>query len=592
MRLLLITVLLCWGQLSHAAPSAALGYEPKYPADFTHFEYVNPDAPKGGELILSDLGSFDKFNPYVLKGLDAAGLGSMVFEPLMESSMDEPLSVYGLIAQDIELAQDQLSVTFKLNPKARFSNGKPILAADVKFSFDTLMSDKAHPYYQIYWADVKSCEVLGEREVRFHFKKINRELHLLIAQMPVFSPDWLQGKAFDEINDVPPIASGPYVVDKYDMGKFVTYKRNPDDWAKDLNTRRGMFNFDRITYKYYQDANIALEALKAGEFEYMDIYNSKDWATAVTGSKFDAGEMIKTTLSHSNNAGMQGFVFNLRRPIFQDVRVRRAINLAYDFAWANKKLFYGQYARCYSYHSNSELASSGLPQGDELALLEKYRDQLPPEVFSQEWHPVSTAPPNSLRGNLRKAKKLLNEAGWKVQNGVLKNAKGEPLAFEIMLVQRGFERIVAPFAGNLRKLGIDVTYRTIDTALYKRRLDKFDFDMVVNLYGQSQSPGNEQINYWHSSAANREGSSNYMGLQDPVVDALTENIVASQSREALVTATHALDRVLLWGDYVVPNWFIDQHRVAYWNKFERPITAPLYYSRGQTWVIMTWWKKP
>jgi microcin C transport system substrate-binding protein len=353
-----------------------------------------------------------------------------------------------------------------------------------------------------------------------------------------------------------------------------------------------MFNFDRITYKYYQDANIALEALKAGEFEYIDIYNSKDWATAVTGSKFDAGEMIKTTLSHSNNAGMQGFVFNLRRPIFQDVRVRRAINLAYDFAWANKKLFYGQYARCYSYHSNSELASSGLPQGDELALLEKYRDQLPPEVFSQEWHPVSTAPPNSLRGNLRKAKKLLNEAGWKVQNGVLKNAKGEPLAFEIMLVQRGFERIVAPFAGNLRKLGIDVTYRTIDTALYKRRLDKFDFDMVVNLYGQSQSPGNEQINYWHSSAANREGSSNYMGLQDPVVDALTENIVASQSREALVTATHALDRVLLWGDYVVPNWFIDQHRVAYWNKFERPITAPLYYSRGQTWVIMTWWKKP
>jgi microcin C transport system substrate-binding protein len=574
-----------------AAPSVALGYTPKYPVDFSHFDYVNPDAPKGGELVLSGFGSFDALNPYVLKGMAAEGLGSMVFETLMETSMDEPFSAYGLLAESIELAEDGLSVTFRLNPRARFSDGSKITAEDVKFSFDTLRSEHGHPLYQIYWADITAAEILDEYTVRFVFARQNRELHLLAAQIPVFSRAWLQDKPFDEVTQTPPLASGPYVVEKYDLGKYITYKRNPDYWGKDLNTRRGMFNFERVTYKYYQDQTIALEALKAGEFDYMDIYNSKDWATLMTGSKFDSGEIVKAELPHKNNAGMQGFVFNLRRPLFQDIRVRKAINLAYDFNWANQQLFYGQYQRCDSYFSNSELAARGIPEGAELALLEPFRAQLPPQLFTQPWQPVSTAAPASLRQNLRRAKELLEEAGWRVQGGVLKNAVGEVFKFEIILNQRAFERIVAPFADNLKKLGIEVIYRTIDHALYKRRMDKFDFDMTVNLYSQSQSPGNEQMNNWHSSSAKREGTENYMGLQNPVIDALTENLIKATDREELITAARALDRALLWGEYVVPNWFVDHHRIVYWNKFGQPAQTPLYYPRGQTWLVMTWWRE-
>jgi microcin C transport system substrate-binding protein len=587
-----IVVLLAFiAPIVQAAPSVALGYTPKYAPGFSHFDYVNPNAPKGGELVLSGFGSFDTLNPYVLKGIAAEGMGLMVFETLMETSMDEPFSAYALVAEDMEVADDGLSVTFRINPHARFSDGSPITAHAVKFSFDTLKSDRSHPLYQIYWADIHQCDVVDQYTVRFNFSRVNRELHLLAAQVPIFSPAWLQNHPFDEVTQTPPLASGPYVIDKYDMGKYITYKRNPDYWGKDLNTRRGMFNFERITYKYYQDQTIALEALKAGEFDYMDIYNSKDWATLMNGPRFDSGEIIKTTLSHQNNAGMQGFVFNLRRPLFQDLRVRKAINLAYDFEWANQQLFYGQYKRCYSYFSNSELAARGVPDAAELALLEPFRPQLPPELFTQAWQAVSTAPPASVRHHLRQAKQLLEEAGWQVQNGVLKNAQGEVFKFEIILNQRAFERIVAPFADNLKRLGIEVSYRTIDPALYKRRLDKFDFDMTVSLYGQSQSPGNEQMNNWHSSAADREGTENYMGLKNPVVDALVEHLIRAQDRAELITAARALDRVLLWGEYVVPNWFVDHHRVVYWDKFGQPTQAPLYYPRGQTWLIMTWWDK-
>lgn len=579
---------------AHAAPSMALGYTPKYPVGFTHFEYVRPDAPKGGDVALLGRGNFDSFNPFILRGVPAAGLGEFVFESLMVSSLDEPFSAYALLAQDVELAADKLSVTFKLDPRAKFSNGKPVLAEDVKFSFDTLVSKKAHPRFRFYWADVKRVVVGSARSVRFEFKRINPELHLVMAtSLPIFSRDWVGDTSFDKLATAMPIGSGPYKIEAYDLGKRITYVRRPDYWASNLNTRRGMFNFERVVFKYYKDDTVMLEAFKKGEFDFNHEYSSKMWARDYVGPKFRSGQIVKVELPHRNNAGMQGFVFNLRRPIFQDKRVRRAISLAFDFEWSNRNLFYNQYSRCYSFFSNSELASTGLPQGEELALLAPYRKQLPESVFKEEWKPPSTAAPGSLRENLKQAMQLLAEAGWSLKDGMLQNAKGVPFEFEVMLTSvqgRGFERILAPFARNLEKLGIRIRYRSVDTALYKRREETFDFDMVVSSFPSSQSPGNELLSVLHSSSAKQEGSDNIVGIQDPVVDALIEKIIQAPDRKRLITAARALDRVLLHGEYIVPNWYIATHRVAYWDKFGMPEKRPLYYE-ADPWMHMTWWKK-
>lgn len=576
---------------SLAASSAALGYTPKYPADFRQFDYVAADARKGGELVLSAFGNFDSFNPFVLRGIAAAGITDLVFEPLMEQSWDEPYSVYAHLAQDIALASDKLSVTFRLDPAARFSDGKPVTAHDVKFSFDALKSKAAHPRYRFYWADIVRAVVLDPRRVRFEFAKVNPELYLIVAQMPVFAAHWIGNDAFDKVATRAPIGSGPYTVASYDLGRKIVYARNPNYWARDRATRRGMFNFDRIAFKYYKDETVQLEGLKAGEFDFMWVFHSKQWARDYAGPQFDSGRIRKQELAHRNNAGMQGFVFNTRRPLFKDRRVRRAIALALDFEWSNKNLFYNQYTRCDSYFSNSELAARGLPTGAELALLAPHRARLSPKVFTEEWRPPTTSPPHSLRENLKQAKALLAEAGWRVRDGRLQNEAGQVFAFDIMLAQKGFERIVAPFARNLARLGIVARYRTVDVALYQRRSDSFDFDMMVESMGQSQSPGNELINYWHSSTADQEGSGNLIGIRDPVVDALIEKVVYAPNRAQLVTAVHALDRVLLHGDYIVPNWYIATHRVAYWDRFERPRTLPLYYG-ADTWALRTWWRKP
>jgi microcin C transport system substrate-binding protein len=583
---------LCCVNGAQAASSQAMGYTPKYADDFSHFDYVNPDAPKGGELVLSSVGSYDSFNPYILKGIAAEGLSELMFETLMVSSMDEPFSQYGLLADDVVLAKDELSVTYRLRKEARFNDGSPVLAADVKFSFDTLVGDKGHPQYGYYYADIKRAVVVDEGTVRFEFAKVNPELHLLAGQIPIFSRHWVGDTPFDKVAMALPIASGPYLIEKYDLGKNITYRRNPDYWGNALNVRRGMFNFERVTYKYYRDFTVALEAFKAGEFEFIHEFNSKKWARDYSGPKFRDGRITKSLLKHSNNAGMQGFVFNLRRSLFHDKRVRRAIGLALDFEWSNRQLFYNQYEQCYSYFSNSELAAGGVPQGDELALLEPFRAQLPPELFTREWRPATTAPPSSLRSNLRQARSLLQQAGWEFADGALRNARGEPFRFEVILSQKGFERILAPFARNLAKLGIEVDYRTVDSALYKRRLDDFDFDVVVGSFGQSQSPGNELMGMFHSSSAQQKGTRNLFGIADPVVDALVEKVIYARDRAALVTAVHALDRVLLYGEYLVPHWFIGSHRVAYWSgRFGQPSTLPLYYD-ATSWVLSTWWDLP
>jgi len=580
--------------IQHTALSEAslgYGYKPKYAQNFTHFDYVNPNAPIAGKLHLASLSStFDSFNPFILKGNAADGLEPLVFETLMESSEDEAYSIYGLLADDIEIADDGLSVSFHINKKARFSDGSKVTAEDVKFSFDTLKSKLAHPGYRIFWADIKTASVLPNNTVRFDFVKDNPELHMIISGLPVFPKAWVGDTAFDKLAIKNPIGSGPYILKEHQLGKYLVYKKNPNYWAKNLNTRKGMFNFESIVFKYYKDRTIALEAFKAGEFDFISVYSSKSWARDYKGKQFSSGKIVKDTVKHENNEAIQGFVFNTRLDIFSDKRVREALTLAFDFEWANRMLFYGQYKRAYSYFSNSELAATGKPSNEEIKLLEPYREQLDPKVFETVWQPPKTTSPSSLRNNLRKAQKLLKSAGWIYKNGALQNAQGKAFKFHLMLSSKAFERIAAAFARNLEKLGIQMDYRIIDQALYRRKLQTFDFEMTTMRYGQKQSPGNELINRWHSSSADVEGSSNHPGIKNPVIDALLKDLVKTQDREKLINYAKVIDRILLNEHYLVPQWFIAYHRVAYWDKFGRPDTLPKYFN-AKSWMIQSWWLK-
>jgi microcin C transport system substrate-binding protein len=574
---------------SMAAHGISIDGTLKYPAGFTHFDYASPAAVKGGHLVLHDLGGFDKMNPYTLKGTAPSGLETLVFETLAVPSLDEPFSEYGLLASDIQVAPDHLSVTYTLNKKARFSDGKPVTPEDVKYSLETMKSNLAHPFYQAYFQDIDRAEVLDGRRVRFIFKRRNRELPLIASQLPIFSKKFYTEHGFDIPSLQPPLGSGPYVVETVVPGKSITYRRNPNYWGKDLNVRRGMFNFNLITYKYFKDQIVSVEAFKAHEFDFMAVNIAKQWARDLTGPKFRKGLICKDLLKHHNDAGMQGFVMNIRRPLFADRRVREALVLAFDFSWVNKALFFGQYTRNGSYFSNSPLAASGLPEGLELKYLLPFRDQLPPEVFTTPPKPFSTEPPDSLRQNLLRARDLLKAAGWRVRNGRLVNGKGRPFHFEILLVSPSFERVMASYVQNLKKLGIEASYRSIDPALYTQRLDSFDFDMVVQVFPQSQSPGNEQRNFWSSAAAGHQGSRNVIGIKSPVVDNLVNKIIYAQTQKELTAACRALDRVLWYGYYLVPNWYLDKHRVAYWDLFERPKKLPLYYQPMNE--LMTWWMK-
>jgi microcin C transport system substrate-binding protein len=587
--LITLSVLLVFadGEKCFAAHGISIDGKLKYPPDFKQFDYTSPQAQKGGSLVLHDLGSFDKMNPYTLKGSAPAGLENLVFETLAVASLDEPFASYGLIAKDIELADDRLSVIYTIDENARFSDGTPVTPEDVQFSLMTLKSDAAHPFYQAYLQDIKDSEILGKNRIRFNFARVNRELHMIASQVPIFSKKFYSEHPFDDPSMVPPIGSGPYVIDSVNPGKSITYKRNPDYWATNHPTRKGMFNFDTITYKYFRDQIVAVEAFKANEFDFMYINIAKQWARDLVGPKFDSKQIIKEYLPHHNDQGMQGFVFNLRNPLFQDRQVRKALNLAFDFEWANNKLFFNEYTRSASYFSNSYLAATGLPEGLELEYLLPFKDQLPPEVFTEPLTPFSTNPPNSLRKNLRRAKDILEKAGWTVQDGRLQNKEGKPFEFEILLVSPSFERVMAGYVNNLNKLGINASYRTIDPALYIDRLNRFDFDMTVNVFGQSQSPGNEQRDYWYSSSADRHGSRNLIGIKNPIVDQLVEKIIYAKTQEELTAACKSLDRVLWYGYYVVPNWYVARHRVSFWNKFDQPKTLPLYYNPIQ--ALLTWW---
>ncbi len=546
--ILLLGLTCCFSQAAFAAYAIALHGTPKYPANFTHFDYTDPQAPRGGDLYTSALGNFEKLNPFILKGLAADGLQYLVFETLGVKSWDEPDTIYGLLAEDIALARDGLSLTFRLNRKARFSNGDPVMAADVKYSFDQLMSKAATPLYRRYWSDVKQMVVVDPYTVRADFKRKNHELKLIICELPVFSRKWGGGKPFDKIILDTPLASGPYVVEAFDLGKRITYRRNPDYWGNDHPTRRGMFNFERVTYRYYKDTLTRMESLKAGEIDLIQENSSKNWARSHQGKRWEQGELVKTLFPHENGAGWQGFSMNLRRPLFQDRRVRQALWLAMDFEWMNRQLFFNLYARSPSYFSNTELAATGRPDERELKVLHelqaKFGDKLPAEIFDEIPPPPTTVPPHSLRDNLRQARELLAQAGWTYRDGALRNAQGDPFRMEMMLHERFEERVTAAYARNLEKLGIQLDYRVYDAALAQRKEENFDYDMVWGVMGGSQSPGNELFDYFGSASRDQPGSNNVMGVSDPVVDALIARIIQAERREDLVTLVRVLDRTV------------------------------------------------
>ena len=581
--LIILTILLVNSSILYANSSIAIGYTPKYSNNFKNFEYVNPDIAKGGLIKLSAFGSFESLNPFLLKSLSAAGLNDLVFETLMERSLDEPSSSYAHIASSYEIADDKLSVIYYIDDKAKFSNGERIRAVDVKFSFDTLMSNDAHPQYRLYWADVNSAEVLNDYSVRFVFKKSNPELHMMLGDLPIFSAKWFNKKQFNSVVLDDPIASGPYIVSDYEIGRFIEYKRNPKYWAKKKPTRVGMFNFDTIIFKYYKDMTVALEAFKAGEYDFIYENHSKRWARDYSGPNFDSGVIIKRQLKHSNNTGIQGFIFNTRKEIFQNREIRKAITLAFDFQWSNDNLFYNQYERCDSYFSNSELSASVIPSDNEVMLAKKLGINLN-RLKNKEHNFIVN---NNIRDNLIEAKKIFDKLGYNVVNNKLFSPQGKKVEFSFLLAQKGFERILAPFAMNLKKLGITLNYRTIDTSLYQRRVDSFDFDMIVMSYPQSQSPGSELYAMFHSSSSERRGSFNVGGINDKDVDKLIDEIIYSKKRDDLIIASHLLDRIL-WNDfYMLPNWYISEHRIAYFDKFNYPKKLPKYF-QATNYILKTW----
>ncbi len=594
---LVLAVILSLGSPGSAVAAHAYAQfgDVKYPAGFTHFSYVNPQAPKGGEIRLvppTRPTNFDKFNPFTLKGTAPYGMGELMFESLLTGNSDEPTTAYGLLAEDVSVAPDRRSVTFRLHPAARFHDGKPVLAADVVHSFKTLTGKLAAPQFRAIYAEVKDAVAVDERTVRFDFASPNAELPLVVGGMAVFSRDWGKGKPFDQIVTELPIASGPYRLGSPKMGRDVTYVRDPNYWGRDLPVRKGLYNFDRVTYRIYLDETSRFEGLKAGEFDFMREFISRNWARQYTGRAFESGELAKRAFENRNPGDFQGYVFNLRKPKLQDRRVREAIALAFDFEWMNRQLFYGLYKRADSYFPNSEFRADGPPSAEELALLEPLRDKLTPEVFGPAPAVASTAPPASLRANLRRAQALLAEAGWTYRDGALRNARGEAFTLEFLSDQPSLVRVVTPFQKALEKLGITLTFRSVDFSLAKQKMDAFDFELTSLRIPGNSAPGTELFERWGSEAARTPGSSNIWGLADPAVDALLRQATAATTRDQLRTALRALDRVLRHGHFSVPHYYGSAFLIGYRpGRFQLPSVVPPYYDAHQ-WAVATWWAAP
>lgn len=589
--------------LSSPAAWAAHGYalwgDMKYPPGFPNFAYVNPQAPKGGELrLVSNLrvSTFDKYNPFTIKGSAPAYLSGLMFDSLLAGAQDEVGAGYGLLAEDVEVSPDGLTATFRLRKETRFHNGDPVLAADVKHTFDILLGPYTSPAYKTALEDMAGLDVLDERTVRFRFKKPNRELPLTVGGFPIFSRKWgMEGgraKRFDEVVMDIPIGSGPYKIGPVRFGKDITYVRDPNYWARDLNVRRGSSNFDRITVKIYKDNTARLEALKAGEFDLMRFFSAGDWARRVDGKRFKTGELVKGEFRHKLPAGFQSYVLNTRNPKLQDIRVRQALGLAVDFEWMNRQMFYNSYQRVRGLFMNTDCEANGPPASEELALLEPWRGKIPDAAFGPMALPPRTDQGSTLRDNLRKARELLRQAGWEVRDGALRNGKGEPLVLEYLDSNETGARVVAPWARNLEKLGVTLTFRPVDFALYQQRLQKFEFEITTLAYQGTHTPGQEYADLFGSKAADTEDSGNHTGVKSPAVDDLLARMTGAKTKAQLLPACRSLERVIAHMHLLIPQWTAPTHRIAYnaW-RLQLPTSMPPY-AQGEAWAIDTWWARP
>ena len=554
----------------------------KYNADFKHFDYVNFDAPKGGSIKLHQIGSFDTLNNFILKGSPVVNL-SQVHDSLLTQSFDEPFTMYGLVAESISVPEDRSWVIFKIRKEAKFHDGNPIRVEDVIWTLNTL-KEKGHPFFKFYYGNVKTAEKISDNEVKFIFQgERNLELPLIIGQMKILSKKYWEDK-FENVLLESPVGSGPYRVKNFKAGRTIEFERVDDYWGKNLSVNKGRFNFQKIIIEYFRDATVALEAFKSSDYDFRQENQAKRWANAYNFTAIKNGHVKKESVKHEIPTGMQGFFINTRKEIFKDRVVRKALNYAFDFEWTNKILFFNQYERTASFFSNSDLSSSDLPSKEELELLDPFKNQLPNEIFNTIYENPINDGSGDLRKNLRIADKLLYEAGWIIKDGKrINESTGMPLKFTILLVSPEFERIALPYARNLKKIGIETKVRTVDSAQYERRLEDFSFDMTVVSLGQSLSPGNEQKDFWSSTTAQINGSRNYAGVSSPAVDFLIDEVIAAKNRESLISATRALDRVLLWGYYVVPHWHIQNFRIAYWDKFGQPKINPKYDLGLDTW---------
>ncbi|MFK7839349.1 MAG: extracellular solute-binding protein [Bdellovibrionales bacterium] len=573
--------------------------EPKYGSDFEHLSYVNPNAPKGGSLKMSAIGSFDSLNPFIVKGTPAAGMNFLrsgfVYQSLMQNSWDEPFTLYGILAETIEVGPERDWVAFNLRPEAKWADGKPVSADDVVWTFNTLM-EHGQPFFKAYYGDVKSVTAENDKRVKFEFAvKGNAELPLIVAEIAVlpkhFWTDENNPRDFNKTSLEAPLGSGPYTVGAVDAGRSVEYIRRDDWWGEDLPFFKGFYNFERVTYDYYRDANVALEAFLANEYDVKIENTAKLWESAYNVPALEKGDLIKEEIGNTRPAGMQAFIYNTRRDVFKDKAVREALNYAFDFEWSNKQFAFGAYVRTDSFYENSELASSGLPEGAELELLKRIKEQhpkhVPDEVFTQTYTNPATDGSGRARQNFKTAMKILDDAGWILGEDGIRSKDGVRLEFEIVDSNPLFERWVLPFVKNLKRIGAEANFRVVDTAQYQNRMSAFDFDMTVSGFGQSNSPGNEQRDFWGSEKANVDGSRNYIGVQNPAIDQIIEELIVTQSREDLITHIRALDRILLAEHFVIPMWHFNKWRIAYWSHIARP--DPL--SGISPLITDTWWAK-
>ena len=568
----------------HVGHGFAMHGEPKYPEPPQNLDYVNVNAPKGGNVRFGTQGTYDSLHPFILKGVPAAAIGQL-WETLCWHSRDEAFTVYGLIAETIEVPEDRAWAAFTLRPQARWLDGSPITVDDVVWSFDTLKA-KGPPLYASYYADVLKVEKVGERKVRFTFRNNeNRELPLIISELPILPSKWWASRDFEKSSLEVAMSSGAYKVDSFDVGRSITYRRVPDWWAKDLWMNRGRNNFETLRYEYYRDAEVTFEAFKGGDTDVRRENSARNWVTRYDVPAVKDGRIKRDELPNEMPQPMQGFVFNLRRELFKDRRVREAIGLMYDFEWQNKNLSYGFYSRTRSFFGNSELEAKGLPSPEELKILEPLKGKIPDEVFTKEYNPPKTDGSGNIREQQRLAIGLLKQVGWEIKDGKMTDKNGRKLGFELLLNEAGFERMALPVKQNLERIGVDMSVRTVDTSQYQRRTDSYDFDMVIDLWGQSISPGNEQREFWGSAAADKPGAKNSMGLKDPAVDQLIELVIAAPDRESLVIRTRCLDRVLQWQQFVIPQFRSGKELVAYWNRFSRPEKTAKYSPLAYD----TWW---